>query len=144
MPNGAACHIANARLLPLAAVFVLLLLPVDLRAGLPAPHPHALFQIIDDAADGAIDHDHDAVDQGYGVHHHDHALAPAPRGADAPDLPHVAADDSGVGSGPTAALPPIPLPHGERALARQAVEASRAALFGVAPRPPIPPPRSTA
>ena len=34
----------------------LFLLPVQMRAGTEQPHPHALFQLLLDASDGAIDH----------------------------------------------------------------------------------------
>lgn len=40
------------------AVFSLLLLPCDYRAGAGFPHPHSLLQLWIDAADGTIQHDH--------------------------------------------------------------------------------------
>ncbi len=144
MPIGAAFDSARIRLFPFAAVFVLLLLPVDLRAGLPAPHPHALFQIIDDAADGAIDHDHGAIDQGYGVHHHEReATAPAPTET-SPDMPRVAEDGEGVGSGLTAALPSLRLPPPAGEAGAETFQSPPPSTPGPGRKPPIPPPRSAA
>jgi hypothetical protein len=43
-------------LIHLLALVSLFLLPVQVRAGAVAPHPHALLQLMIDAADGKIDH----------------------------------------------------------------------------------------
>lgn len=143
MLYAAASHIAKLHALSVVAVLSLLTLPVDLRAGLRDPHPHALFQIIDDAADGAIDHDHDAVDQGYGVHEHHHTAASTDRADISPDLPRLSDDGSGAGDGLAAALFGASSSYRE-ATATRVVNQARTPLRGIALRPLIPPPREVA
>ena len=67
------------RVLPLVRIVslvLLLLLPMQMRAGGDEPHPHALLQLMLDARDGAIDHHadvaheepHEASESGQGWH----------------------------------------------------------------------------
>ncbi|HET7094991.1 MAG TPA: hypothetical protein VFI22_15975 [Thermomicrobiales bacterium] len=143
MPNGAAFHIATARLTPLFAILALLMLPVDLRAGLELPHPHAIFQIILDAADGGLDHDHAALDQGYGAHHHEHdrETAMPARDGHSSDLRRVSDAGSCAESGLAATMPPMPLALSATARSPHCASPRPALLRDAAPRPPFPPPR---
>ena len=145
MLHAAALPIVNLHALSVFAVLALLTLPVDLRAGLRDFHPHALLQIIDDEADGALDHDHAAIDQGYGVHdHHDHhAIEATPGEGVSPDLPRLSSAGAGVGVGLVVAMIGLLQPPRETPVTRRII-AAPPSLRGVVVSPPIPPPRLVA
>lgn len=73
----------GATLIWLAALAGLLLLPVNFRAGSPSTHGHSVYQLLADAADGALDHHQGAAagaaaadDQTSGAVHDEGAAAP--------------------------------------------------------------------
>lgn len=83
------------RLLPLARVMglvVLFLLPMQMRAGVDDPHPHALLQLILDARDGTIGHH---TDDGHKETGDSHARA---GGAHEPDVPVYGESNAAGGS----------------------------------------------
>ena len=152
------------RALLLLAAVALLTLPVDLRAGIPFDHPHALLSLLADAADGTIDHDHAAADEGLFAHHDANGTAvadlfdpgfanpatsttraaadtsQAPARSGAPDVPGLSPAGPGVGGGAAlwladAALP-APTTADRRLLPRPSL-----VLLGRAEPPTSPPPR---
>ncbi|MCC7024419.1 MAG: hypothetical protein IT338_16455 [Thermomicrobiales bacterium] len=68
---------------PLVVLCTLALLPVQMKAGVDQPHPHALLQLLIDASDGVINHHHTDGDE----HRHAHAASCDVDGQGAPDLP---------------------------------------------------------
>jgi hypothetical protein len=63
------------------------MLPMQMRAGVEYPHPHALFQLLLDASDDVIDH-HTLVQTGEMGHDaHAHAAAASNAEMHDPDLP---------------------------------------------------------
>ena len=155
-------------LLLLAAV-ALLTLPVDLRAGLPLDHPHALLSLLADAADGTIDHDHAVADEGlFGRDHADHGAVGAtvadlfdpgfanvpvaatraatsattpPAHPGSPDLPSLSPAGPGVGGGAVVWLAAAVLPV-PTATGRRLLPMPLPVLLGRAELPTSPPPRA--
>jgi hypothetical protein len=57
------------RIMAIAAIALLFLMPVSARAGIREPHPHAFLQLAIDAHDGRLDHHRDdASDASHGNH----------------------------------------------------------------------------
>ena len=151
-------------LLLLAAV-ALLTLPVDLRAGIPFDHPHALLSLLADAADGTIDHDHTAADEGlFGHHGADHDAGgptvadlfnpdfanptrsaadtpPVPNRSGSPDVPSLSPAGPGVGGGAAVWLADAALPAPTTA-DRRLLPRPSLVLLGRAEPPTSPPPRA--
>jgi hypothetical protein len=89
------------------------MLPMQMRAGVEYPHPHALYQLLLDASDGVIDHH--AIESGDEATHHLHANSGAARASSDirnPDLPTYSDQIEVSGSlavlALLAALPTIP------------------------------------
>jgi hypothetical protein len=83
-------------LVRILALIVILLLPVQMRAGAAGAHPHALLHLVLDARDGSFDHHHAEHDAAYDGA--DHGDASHTADEHAPDLP-TAGESNRVGGG---------------------------------------------
>ena len=126
------------------AVLGVLALPVGFRGGAQTPHPHALFQLWHDAADGAADH-HRRGDGHDAAAHERHRAEPAQpvRGELPPDVPVLSSLSSTVGL--SFALAAITVFGLVLLFGRPSPSwSAAAALVGRRPRPDTPPPRPAA
>jgi hypothetical protein len=137
----------SARLGALALIG-LLLMPIDYRGGAEQPHAHSLLQLLLDASDGHLDHEH-AENASFNPIAAPSWFDPEVGGADAPNDAHAAAEgvdagqqrhsDSSFSDIPFLLVALIALPHVARV--RSEVMRDSGPLHGCAPKVLSPPPR---
>lgn len=98
-PYAAARHLGDLAWVPSlvrgVALIGLFLLPIQMRAGAQAPHPHALLHLLLDASDGSFDHH--TLDETASTVSHDHVGAVTAADSHEPDVPDVGTSVSAAG-----------------------------------------------